>query len=89
VSTDALRRTNLATVVCDPRPQLPDGFRRNRAARARRDVLLDHEVGAVVYPDSDMIQMVTSDGEDDIVVRRESGVDAIAPWSTPRAEPDT
>ena len=27
--TDPIRRTNLAAVSCDPRPQLPDGFRRN------------------------------------------------------------
>jgi hypothetical protein len=37
-------------------------------------------VGAVVYPDSDMIQLFTTDGEDDIVVERRSGVDVAAPW---------
>ena len=40
------------------------------------------EVGAVVYPDRDMIQLFTTDGEDDIVVERSSGVDAAAPWSS-------
>jgi Cupin domain len=29
MSTDPARRANLATITCDPRPQLPDGFRRN------------------------------------------------------------
>ena len=29
MSTDLLRRANLAGITCDPRPQLPDGFRRN------------------------------------------------------------
>jgi hypothetical protein len=43
-------------------------------------------VGAVVYPDSDMIQMFTSDGEDDIVVERSSAVDVAAPWSVGREE---
>jgi hypothetical protein len=39
------------------------------------------EVGAVVYPDSDMIQIFTTDGEDDVVVERSSGVDVAAPWA--------
>ena len=29
MSTDPVRRVNLAAIACDPRPQLPDGFRRN------------------------------------------------------------
>lgn len=28
MSTDLVRRANLATIVCDPRPHLPDGFKR-------------------------------------------------------------
>jgi hypothetical protein len=32
-------------------------------------------VAAVVYPDSDKISIWTTDGADDIVVRRTSGVD--------------
>jgi uncharacterized cupin superfamily protein len=42
-------------------------------------------VGAVVYPDSDMIQAFTTEGADDIVVRRSSAVDVAAPWSTEEA----
>ena len=37
-------------------------------------------VGAVVYPDSDMVQLFTTEGADDIVVERRSGVDVAAPW---------
>ena len=29
MSTDPVRRANLAAIACDPRPQLPEGFRRN------------------------------------------------------------
>ena len=43
-------------------------------------------VGAVVYPDSDMIQLFTTDGEDDLVVKRSSAQDAIAPWATGKAK---
>ena len=161
MSTDPVRRANLAAIACEPRPQLPEGFRRSstRVGAAAGAVLtglsvyelppgqavgpyhyedppeewllvvsgtptLRHpagedalepwdlvffpsgpagahqvrndsestarvamfssiaEVGAVVYPDSDMIQLFTTDGEDDIVVERSSGVDVTAPWSS-------
>jgi hypothetical protein len=29
MSPEPVRRANLAAIACDPRPQLPDGFRRN------------------------------------------------------------
>jgi uncharacterized cupin superfamily protein len=29
MSANPVRRANLAAITCDPRPQLPDGFRRN------------------------------------------------------------
>ena len=165
MSTDHVRRANLATITCDPRPQLPDGFRRQStrvgtllgAARTGLSVYelppgqavgpyhyedpeeewllvvsgrptLRHPggedqlepwdvvffpsgpggahhvrnssesparvamfssitaVGAVVYPDSDMIQLFTTDGEDDLVVKRSSAQDAIAPWTTGKAK---
>ena len=160
MSTDPVRRANLAAIVCDSRPRLPDGFQRSStrvgtllgAARTGLSVYelppgqavspyhyedpeeewllvvsgtptLRHPegqdqlepwdlvffpsgptgahlvrnnsestarvamfssitaVGAVVYPDSDMISIVTSDGEDDLVVKRSSGVDVAAPWA--------
>ena len=166
MSTEPLRRVNLAAILCEPRPQLPDGFRRgstrvgatlgatrtglsvyelapgqaigpyhyedpeeewllvvsgtptlrhaggedslapwdivffpsgpagahhvrNDSDRATRVAMFSSitAVGAVVYPDTDMIQIFTTDGEDDIVVKRSSAVDAAAPWST--AQPET
>jgi len=166
MSTDPVRRANLAEIVCDPRPQLPDGFRRNStrvgtllgAARTGLSVYelapgqavspyhyedpeeewllvisgtptLRHPggedqlepwdlvffpsgptgahlvrnnsetparvamfssitaVGVVVYPDSDMIQSFTTDGTDDIVVKRSSGIDVAAPWATGEGGP--
>jgi uncharacterized cupin superfamily protein len=165
VSTDHVRRANLAAVECDPRPQLPDGFRRNSTRvgtllGAERTGLSVYElppgqavspyhyedpeeewllvvsgtptlrhpggedrlepwdvvffpsgptgahlvrndgeatarvamfssitaVGAVVYPDSDMIQLFTTDGADDIVAARSSAVDVAAPWATGEGE---
>ena len=38
-------------------------------------------VGAVVYPDSDMVWIFTDDEAVDIIVKRNSGVDDIAPWT--------
>jgi uncharacterized cupin superfamily protein len=165
MSTDPFRRANLATIACDPRPQLPEGFRRSStrvgtllgAARTGLSVYelpagqavgpyhyedpeeewllvvsgtptLRHPggedqlepwdivffppgpagahlvrnnsesparvamfssitaVGTVVYPDSDMIQIFTTDSTDDIVVKRSSGVDVAAPWSASQGE---
>ena len=161
MSSDQVRRANLAAITCDPRPQLPDGFRRNStrvgaALGAARTGLSVYElppgqaispyhyenpdeewllvvsgtptlrhpggedelepwdlvffpagpagahlvrndsestarvamfssisgVGSVVYPDSDMIQLFTTDGDDDLVVERSSAVDVAAPWTT-------
>ncbi len=161
MSSDPVRRVNLVDVECEPRPQLPDGFRRGSTrprSRARRgpyraerlrapsrssgrpyhyeepeeewllvvsgtptlrhpggetrlepwDVVFfpsgpdgahfvrnDGEsparvamfssmgaaAGAVVYPDSDMIWMWTADDAIDMVVKRSSAEDDIAPWT--------
>ena len=165
--SDPVRKANLAAIACDPRPQLPDGFRRDStqvgmllgAARTGLSVYelppgqavgpyhyedpeeewllvvagtptLRHpggedqlqpwdivffppgpagahhvrnnskstarvamfssitSVGTVVYPDSDMIQLFTTDGADDLVVRRSSAVDVAAPWATGEGEAD-
>jgi len=169
VSANPIRRANLAAITCDPRPQLPDGFRRNSARvgallGAARTGLSVYElppgqavgpyhyedpqeewllvvsgtptlrhpggedrlepwdlvffpsgpagahqvrnngastarvamfssktaVDVVVYPDSDMVQLFTSDGEDDLVVKRSSAVDVAAPWTNAerQAEPE-
>ncbi len=115
MSTDPVRRANLAAIACDSRPQLPDGFRRNSSRvgtmlGAARTGLSVYElppgqaigpparvamfssmtpVGAVVYPDSDMIQFITTEGADDIVVKRSSAVDEAAPWTAGDGEAET
>jgi uncharacterized cupin superfamily protein len=156
-----VRRINLGEVACEPRPQLPDGFRRNStrvgaALGAVRSGLSVYElppgqavspyhyeepeeewllvvsgtptlrhpdaevqlgpwdlvffpagpagahlvrnntdstarvamfsssiatVGAVVYPDTDMVWVWTADDAVDIVVKRSSAVDDVAPWA--------
>ena len=161
MSTDLVRRINLGAVACEPRPQLPDGFRRNStrvgaALGAARTGLSVYElppgqavspyhyeepeeewllvvsgtptlrhpdgeehlepwdlvffpsgpagahlvrnnsestarvamfsssiatVGAVVYPDTDMVWVWTADDAVDIIVKRSSAVDDAAPWT--------
>jgi uncharacterized cupin superfamily protein len=166
MSENPVRRTNLAAITCDPRPQLPEGFRRNStrvgaALGAARTGLSVYELppgqavspyhyedpdeewllvvsgtptlrhpggedelepwdlvffpsgpagahlvrnnsdstarvaifsskssaaGAVVYPDTDMIWMWTDDDAVDIIVKRSSAEDDIAPWTTAASE---
>jgi uncharacterized cupin superfamily protein len=161
MSTGPVRRINLDAVACEPRPQLPDGFRRNStrvgaALGAARTGLSVYElppgqavspyhyeepeeewllvvsgtptlrhpggeeqlgpwdvvffppgptgahlvrnngessvrvamfsssiatVGAVVYPDSDMVWVWTADDAVDIVVNRSSALEDAAPWT--------
>ena len=44
--------------------------------------------GAVVYPDSDMVWVWTADDAVDMVVKRSSAVDEIAPWTTGEGKAD-
>lgn len=160
MSSESLRRVNLAAVLCEPRPHLPDGFKRGSTRPGAvlgatstglsvyelppgqavspyhyedpaeewllvvsgaptlrhpdgEDVLEPWDVvffpsgpagahlvrngsdstarvamfssmaavGAVVYPDSEMIQIFTTSGDEDIVVKRSSEEDVSAPWS--------
>ena len=160
MNTDSVRRANLASIDCDRRPQLPDGFHRTSsrvgaALGATRTGLSVYELppgqaispyhfedpdeewlvvvsgtptlrhpggevqlepwdtvffpsgpegahcvrndsestarvamfssggaaaGAVVYPDSDMVWMWTADEAVDVIVKRSSTEDDIAPW---------
>jgi uncharacterized cupin superfamily protein len=169
MSTDPVRRTNLAAIACEPRPQLPEGFRRNSvrvgallgAARTGLSVYelppgqavspyhfenpdeewllvvsgtptLRHPdgeeqlepwdmvffppgpegahlvrnnsestarvamfssssalVGAVVYPDSDMVWVWSNDDSVDLVVKRSSALDDVAPWTAGEGEAAT
>jgi len=163
MSSEALRRVNLAAITCDTRPQLPDGFKRASTRPGAtlgavstglsvyelppgqavspyhyedpaeewllvisgtptlrhpggEDLLEPWDVvffpsgptgahfvrndgdstvrvamfssvsavGAVVYPDSEMIQIFTTAGDDDIVVKRSSEEDFVAPWTVGR-----
>ena len=166
MSYNPVQRTNLAAITCDPRPQLPDGFRRNStrvgaALGAARTGLSVYElppgqaispyhyenpdeewllvvsgtptlrhpggedqlepwdivffpsgpagahlvrntsestarvamfsskaatVGAVVYPDSDMVWVWSDDEVVDLVVKRSSAEDDAAPWKTGTGE---
>jgi uncharacterized cupin superfamily protein len=166
MSSQPVRRTNLGAIACEPRPQLPEGFRRNStrvgalvgAARTGLSVYelppgqavspyhyenpdeewllvvsgtptLRHPdgedqlepwdlvffpagpagahhirndsestarvamfssvsaaVGAVVYPDSDMVWVWTDDEAVDLVVKRSSAEDDAAPWTTGTSE---
>jgi uncharacterized cupin superfamily protein len=166
MSTDPIRRTNLASIACEPRPQLPDGFRRNStrvgtALGATHTGLSIYElppgqaispyhyenpaeewlvvisgtptlrhpdgedqlepwdlvffpagpagahlvrnntestarvamfssagaaVGAVVYPDKDMVWIWTADDSVDMIVDRSSALADIAPWVTGEGE---
>ena len=168
MSTDPVRRANLAAIACEPRPQLPEGFRRHStrvgaplgavrsglsvyelppgqavspyhyeapeeewllvvsgtptlrhpdgeeqlepwdivffpagpagahlvrndsdsAARVAMFSSSGATVGAVVYPDSDMVWVWTADDAVDLVVERSSAVDDIAPWTAGENNPD-
>jgi uncharacterized cupin superfamily protein len=161
MSPDSVRRVNLGAIACEPRPHLPEGFRRSSTRvgatlGAERSGLSVYElppgqavspyhyeepeeewllvvsgtptlrhpdgekqlepwdlvffppgpagshlvrndgestarvamfsssgatVGAVVYPDSDMVWVWTADGTVDMVVERKSKLDDIAPWA--------
>ena len=168
MSADPVRRANLATIACDSRPQLPEGFRRSSTrvgavfgaahtglsvyelppgqavspyhyedpdeewlmvvsgtptlrhpggedqlepwdivffpagpvgahlvrnnsgstARVAMFSSMSALVGAVVYPDSDMIWVWSDDDAVDMVVRRSSAVDDAAPWTSEEGEPE-
>jgi uncharacterized cupin superfamily protein len=84
MSTDPFRRANLAAITCDAGAH---HVRNNSEAPARVAMFSSMvTVGAVVYPDSDMIQLFTTDGQDDLVAKRSSAVDAAAPWATGKAK---
>lgn len=104
MSSDPVRRANLAAIECERRPQLPDSFRRadtrlgaalgstrtglsvvvNKGDSPARVAMFSSSgaaVGAVVYPDSDLVWMWTADDSVDMIVERGSAVADIAPWT--------
>ena len=169
MSTDSVRRVNLGAIACEPRPQLPDGFRRdsirvgatlgavrsglsvyelppgqavspyhyeepeeewllvvsgtptlrhpggeeqlepwdlvffpagpagahlvrNKTESTARVAMFSSSgatVGAVVYPDTDMVWVWTADDAVDMVVKQSSRLDDIAPWTSEENETAT
>ena len=45
-------------------------------------------VGTVVYPDTDMVWVWTADDAVDLIVRRSSAVDDVAPWTAGESKAD-
>jgi uncharacterized cupin superfamily protein len=161
MSAESIRQTNLASITCEPRPQLPDGFKRSSTrvgaelgavrtglsvyelppgqaigpyhyenpdeewlvvvsgtptlrhpggeaqlepwdvvffpagpagahlvrndsestARVAMFSSASAAVGAVVYPDSDMVWVWSEDDSVDLLVKRSSAEDDLAPWT--------
>ena len=62
---------------------------RNKSESTARVAMFSSQaatVGAVVYPDSDMVWVWTDDDSVDMVVKRSSAEDDIAPWTTGEGE---
>jgi uncharacterized cupin superfamily protein len=89
MSSDPVRRTNLAEITCDPRPQLPEGFRRNStrvgpALGAARTGLSVYELppGQAVspyhYEDPDEEWLLVVSGTP--TLRRPDGEEQLEPW---------
>ena len=87
--TDPARRANLAAITCDPRPQLPDGFRRNStrvgaALGAARTGLSVYELppGQAISPyhyenpDEEWLLVVSGTP----TLRHPGGEDQLEPW---------
>jgi uncharacterized cupin superfamily protein len=45
-------------------------------------------VGTVVYPDTDLVWVWTADDAVDLIVKRSSAVDDLAPWTAGKNKPD-
>jgi hypothetical protein len=80
MSSDPVPRANLADVECKRRPQLPDGFRRysTRIGAAFGAAL----TGLSVYE----LPPGQADDAIDMIVKRSSAVDDIAPWTSGTSE---
>ena len=89
MSTDAVRRENLATIECEPRPQLPEGFRRNStrlgaALGAARTGLSVYElppgqaIGPYHFEDPDEEWLVVVSGTP--TLRHPGGEEQLEPW---------
>jgi uncharacterized cupin superfamily protein len=89
MSTEAVRRENLATTTCEPRPQLPEGFRRNStrlgaALGAARTGLSVYElppgqaIGPYHFEDPDEEWLLVVSGTP--TLRHPGGEEQLEPW---------
>jgi hypothetical protein len=89
MSTDPVRRANLAAIACDSRPQLPDGFRRSSirvgtlfgAARTGLSVYElppGQAVGPYHYENPDEEWLLVVSGTP--TLRHPGGEDQLEPW---------
>src|SRR6476620_5510596 len=89
MSTDPVRRANLASITCDPRPQLPEGFRRHSTRvgtllGAARTGLSVYElppgqaVGPYHYEDHQEEWLLVVSGTP--TLRHPGGEDELEPW---------
>ena len=91
MSTDPIRRANIAAITCEPRPQLPDGFRRSStrpgaALGAARTGLSVYELppGQAVSPyhyeepEEEWLLVVSGTP----TLRHPGGEDQLKPWDT-------
>ena len=89
MSTDAVRRENLASIACEPRPQLPEGFRRNStrlgaALGAARTGLSVYElppgqaIGPYHFEDPDEEWLLVVSGTP--TLRHPGGEQQLEPW---------
>jgi uncharacterized cupin superfamily protein len=89
MSADPVQRANLATITCDPRPQLPDGFRRNSTRvgaqlGAARTGLSVYElppgqaIGPYHFEDPDEEWLLVVSGKP--TLRHPGGEEQLEPW---------
>lgn len=89
MSTDPVRRANLAAIACEPRPRLPDGFRRHStrvgaALGAARTGLSVYElppgqaIGPYHYEDPDEEWLLVVSGTP--TLRHPEGEEQLGPW---------
>src|SRR5262252_5444939 len=89
MSTDPLRRANLAAITCEPRPQLPSGFRRSSTRVGTTlgatvtglsvyELPPGEAIGPYHYEDPDEEWLLVVSGEP--TLRHPGGEEQLGPW---------